>query len=193
MKYYIYILIVMISTACVSIEKRVAEAQPYSSQINWPPKYTPEDSTFYVHNKILINASPEKIWNVLIDAESWPDWYEGASNVKIIKQDNGLLKQDSVFTWKTMGFDFTSEVTEFDKPYRLSWESDRSLISGYHAWLLVPEGSQTWLITDESQHGVLAVLQSIFQRKKLHGLHQTWLEKIREKSEMHAENDTYNQ
>lgn len=183
MRLLILLLLILTASGCASVAKRVQQAQPYSAQINWPENYAPADAVFYVHNKILIDASPERIWQVLIQAETWPSWYQGALNVEVINSDTGLLEADSVFKWKTMGLNFTSKITEFEQPYRLSWESDRSFIRGYHAWLLVPQGDKTLLVTDESQHGALAYLQSIFQPNKLHGLHDVWLSNIKQKAE----------
>lgn len=183
MKFYILLIVLALTSGCASVSNRVQEAQPYSAQINWPEEYTPEDATFYVHNKLLIDALAEKVWDELIQAETWPAWYEGAFNVDVINNDSGLLEADSVFTWKTMGLNFTSEITEFERPYRLSRVSERNFIKGYHAWLLVSQGDKTLLVTDESQHGLLAVLQGIFQPHKLHGLHDIWLAEIKAKAE----------
>jgi hypothetical protein len=66
---------------------------------------------------------------------------------------------------------------------RLSWESRKTLIQGYHAWLIVPTEKGSKLITDESQHGFLARMQWIFIPSKLRGLHDEWLMKIKEKAE----------
>ena len=171
-------------SACASVSERIADAQPYSDMINWPDEYLPEDADFYVHNKIEIDAEPEVIWQILIDAENWPDWYRGAFDVAITNSPSPVLLSDSVFTWNTMGLDFTSVITEFDAPYRLSWVSERSFIKGYHAWLIIPgENGATLLVTDESQTGFFAHLQSIFQKDKLRDLHDEWLLQIKRKAE----------
>jgi len=152
-------------------------------EIYWPEEYIPSESKFFVHNNIFIEASAETIWEIIIQAETWPEWYEGAENVEIINSDSGILDSTSVFTWKTMGLNFTSTITEFAPPYRLSWESSKRSIQGYHAWLIIPTSNGVFLVTDESQNGWLTFLEKTFQPNKLHRLHDIWLSEIKKKAE----------
>jgi hypothetical protein len=104
--------------------------------------------------------------------------------VRVLNASDGKLRADSAFSWQTMGQDFTSKIYEFDPPYRLSWESRKSTIQGYHAWLIVPTGSgSVRLISDESMNGFLASMQAIFLPKKLSDLHDIWLAEIKKKAE----------
>lgn len=167
---------------CRSIEKDIQASRQYPETINWPDEYDPDEAGFFIHNAIEINASPETVWNVLIQAETWPDWYEGAANVKLQK-GHTVLQSDSVFTWSTMGLDFQSTIKEFTPYSRLSWESDKWSIQGYHGWLILPTERGCILITDESQNGLLTYAQLIFQPNKLHRLHDVWLAKIKAKAE----------
>ncbi len=176
------VLLLLFSISCRSIDKDLQASRQYKEKINWPPEYKPEESSFFIHNSIRIKASPEAVWSILIQAESWPQWYEGAENVKLQK-GHRVLQADSVFTWSTMGLDFTSTIKEFVPNRRLSWESKKTVIRGYHAWLIIPTEGGSILITDEAQHGFLTHLQKVFVPNKLHRLHDIWLAKIKEKAE----------
>ena len=176
-------LLFLLFTSCYSVKKAVDSAEPYVSQINWPETYAPADAGFFVHNEIEIAAPPEAVWRILVDAESWSDGYEGARDVNIQQADAGELTSESVFTWKTMGLDFESGIREFVPNERLSWESVKGSIKGYHAWLIYPTDRGCKLITDESQHGWLTMMEKTFQPKKLARLHQLWLTNIKVKSE----------
>ncbi len=167
---------------CRSIEKDIAASRENPETIHWPEEYDPDDASFFIHNAIDINASPETVWNILIQAETWPEWYEGASNVKLQKGHKELAA-DSVFTWTTMGLDFVSTIKEFEPHVRLSWESDKWSIQGYHGWLIIPTEAGCRLITDESQNGLLTYAQLLFQPNKLHRLHDVWLAEIKAKAE----------
>jgi uncharacterized protein YndB with AHSA1/START domain len=164
-------------------ENALAKRPPPAHRINWPARYEPADAGFFVHNQIEISAPPEAVWHVLLQAETWPSWYEGAENVKVTNGKNGALDADATFTWSTMGLDFTSRVTEFQPPFRLSWESRKSTIQGYHAWLIIPSGAGSRLVTEESQHGLMTVMQKIFVPDKLHRLHDIWLAQIKKRAE----------
>jgi uncharacterized protein YndB with AHSA1/START domain len=150
--------------------------------IRWPSEYEPAKATFFVHNEIEIQASPEAVWEILIAAEKWPEWYEGASDVRT-PDAQGLLRKGQTFQWNTMGLAFESEVVEFDAPYRLAWESRRPFIRGYHAWRIIPQGNGCKVITDESQFGTLAVMQKIFIPHKLEKLHDIWLAEMKKRAE----------
>lgn len=175
--------ITLAATGCYSIKKSVEQSYPNSKEILWPDDYKPEESKFFVHNEIDINASPETVWSVLIQADEWEDYYEGASNIQLIDNTDGRLSENSIFTWKTMGLDFTSTIKEFEPPYRLSWESDKRSIRGYHAWLIIPTENGSKLITSEAQHGFMTSLQKVFVPNKLERLHDEWLAQIKYKSE----------
>ncbi len=171
------------ATGCYSVKKSVERSYPNSQEIFWPDDYQPEESKFFVHNEIDIAASAETVWTVLIQADEWENYYEGASNLNLIDNAEGRLSENSVFTWKTMGLGFTSTIQEFDAPCRLSWESNRKNIRGYHAWLIIPTENGCKLITSESQHGFMTLLQKAFVPKKLERLHDEWLAQIKLKSE----------
>ncbi|MEL6178688.1 MAG: SRPBCC family protein, partial [Myxococcota bacterium] len=167
---------------CASSHDAIRASAQYPEQIRWPEAYTPEEASFFVHNAITIEAPPEVVWNILIEAETWPEWYEGAANVDV-QGDSPRLHPGAVFTWRTMGLDFTSTITEFEPYTRLSWESVKTVITGYHGWLIIPTDTGCTLITDESQNGFLTFLERIFQPTKLHGLHDIWLAEIKSKAE----------
>ena len=161
----------------------LATPPPHADKINWPEKYAPEDAGFFVHNEIEIHASPESVWNVLIQAETWPTWYEGAADVKVQSPGGAMLSEGAVFTWSTMGLSFTSTVKEFVPPVRLSWESRKASIKGYHGWLVTPTAGGCRLVTEESQHGFLTLMQKIFVPNKLRRLHDVWLAQIKTRAE----------
>jgi hypothetical protein len=119
----------------------------------------------------------------LIHAESWPEWYKGASNVKVEGSRTGKLEAGSTLTWSTMDQHLVTKVVEFVPPYRMGWESRQSTLKAYHAWLLIPTADGTRVVTDESQFGLLAHLQRIFLPSKLRNLHDVWLAELKSRAE----------
>lgn len=175
--------IASILMACYSKKKAIESSLPHSQEISWPDEYQPAKSSFFVHNEIEIAAPPQVVWDILIQAETWPEWYKGAENVQVQDSDQGLLSKDATFTWKTMGIHFESQVKEFNPPTRLSWESRKPKIKGYHAWLIEPTDSGCRLITDESQYGWLTFFEKTLLPNKLRKLHDVWLAEIKKKAE----------
>ncbi|NJM36592.1 MAG: hypothetical protein HC845_01250 [Akkermansiaceae bacterium] len=76
-----------------------------------------------------------------------------------------------------------SQVKEFIPNQRLATESRKTVIQGYHAWLIIPKSGGCKVITDESFRGPLGRLQGTFIPNKLHRLHQTFLEELKKKAE----------
>lgn len=133
--------------------RKSAETQMPSERINWPENYEPSKSKFYISNEIEVKASPKTVWNILIDAPSWSSYYKGATEVQLLDQQQTRLEANSQFAWKTMGLRFTSVIKEYEPYKRLSWESKRRDIQGYHAWLIIPTEEGSKIITEESQNG----------------------------------------
>lgn len=151
--------------------------------VNWPDGFNPKESKFYVYNEIDIEAAPEKVWQLLIEAEKWPSFYEGAKNVKVNNGDGAILTENANFDWETMGFKFNSVIKEFVPNSRLSWQSYKKGIAGYHAWVIVPTENGCKLITAESQNGWITYMEKIFQPNKLFKLHDVWLAEIKNSTE----------
>ena len=160
-----------------------------SDQIRWPEAYEPEKATFNIVNEIEVEAPPEDVWNLLVRAGEWPDWYEGASNVQLLDSTSDRLAADSQFSWRTMDQDLVTNVVEFTPPFRMGWESRKSTLKAYHAWLLIPTATGTRIVTEESQYGWLAFLQSVFVPNELSDLHDIWLAAIKQRVEPAADPD----
>jgi Polyketide cyclase / dehydrase and lipid transport len=166
-----------------SEDNRFDPSQAVSDQITFPEEYKKEKAPFFVTNQIEIRASPEKIWRILTHADAWSSWYEGATNLKILDSQDGVLHTESVFTWRTMGLNFESRIREYSQPYRLSWESRKWCIQGYHGWLILPTSTGAKVITEEGFQGILGWLQGIFIPGKLPKLHEVWLQELKRKAE----------
>jgi uncharacterized protein YndB with AHSA1/START domain len=166
-----------------SDKNRLSARSVPADQINWPTEYAPQISTFTISNSISISAPPQIVWDELIRAEAWPQWYKGAANVKVENSEDGIINEGSTITWQTMDQNLVTKVVEFVPPYRMGWESRQSTLKAYHAWLLIPTAEGTKVVTDESQYGLLAYLQRIFLPNKLRNLHDVWLSELKVRAE----------
>ncbi|MBW0176915.1 SRPBCC domain-containing protein [Sediminibacterium sp.] len=157
--------------------------QAQSDTIKWPEKYHPSKSRFYVHNQIEINAKPEIVWKILIDALQWESWYKGAKNIRFADTTQKQLESTTIMSWQTMGLKFRSTIKEYEPNRLLAWESVKKSIQGYHVWLIIPTENGCRVITDESQNGWLTFMEKTFQRNKLKKLHDVWLNELKQKAE----------
>lgn len=157
---------------------------PASNLIVWPDEFNPATTKWYVYNEIEINAKPETVWNILIDAQQWHLFYKGVQSAVTYFDTSALaLRNNLQFNMHTMGLRLTPVVKEYIPNERLAWEVRRTNLTGYHAWVLVPAANGCRLITAEAQNGFLTTMQKIFQPNKLLKLHDTWLRVIKQRAE----------
>lgn len=157
---------------------------PTTDLIQWPAVYHPKKAKWYVHNEIEINASPETVWKILIDAKVWHTFYQGVQSPVVYFDSNAAyLRKDLQFKLHTMGLKLNPIIKEFVPNERMAWEVRAKGLRAYHAWLIIPTEKGCRLITPESQNGFLTTLQKIFQPNKLLKLHDKWLKLIKEQAE----------
>jgi hypothetical protein len=124
-----------------------------SPDIHWPRALSPDSSPeMFAHNGVEINAPLATVWNHLIQAQLWPQWYPAVGKVKI-KDGSEMLQKNTTFAWS--GFDLPldnrfgffprpleSQVVEYVPQNRISWVSHAGLTTEgplcdmYHTWLL---------------------------------------------------------
>ncbi len=150
----------------------------------WPKEFNPAKAKWYVYNEIEIDAKPEVVWNILIDAKKWHTFYKGVeSPVEYLDTTATTLRNALAFKMHTMGLHLEPVIKEFVINERMAWEVRRGNLKAYHAWVIVPTDNGCRLITPEVQNGFLTFLQKVFQPNKLLILHQHWLEVIKERAE----------
>jgi uncharacterized protein YndB with AHSA1/START domain len=107
-----------------------------------------------------IAASPEAIWNVLVDGAAWPTWDSGVNAVL------GTIAPDNKITIKAaVGGDraFPVKVVTFDAPTTLVFSGGMplGLFRGVRTYSLTPEGATTLFHMREEYTG--AMLRAIWK------------------------------
>jgi uncharacterized protein YndB with AHSA1/START domain len=167
-----------------------------SPDIHWPADLSLRWSEMFAHNEIEINAPLAAVWNHLVRAQLWPQWFPDCGNVRI-KDGSQILQKNTRFTWS--GFDLPrynrfesfpppldSKVVEYVPESRIGWVSyATSIIYGplcdsYHAWLLTPTGARKCqVIFEEVATGFSAQHTRAAYPEILHRGHQRWLEQLK--------------
>ena len=90
---------------------------------------------------IDVAAPPDRVWEVLVDVERWPEWTESVSDVRLL--DEGPLavgsrveiSQPSIPTG-------TYTVTTLEPPRTFIWEQRQpgSKVSAHHECVALPDG-----------------------------------------------------
>lgn len=151
--------------------------------IHWPSGFTPDDADLFAHNEISIGAPCFAVWQHLVEAPKWPEWYPNAQQVKILHDLNGRLRPDAMFEFYTFGIDISAQVSEFEVNRRLAWFGDGDHIEAYHTWLLVPAAFGCQVVTEAVAKGREAIALREEDPDALKRGHQLWLRSLKQIAE----------
>jgi uncharacterized membrane protein len=100
-----------------------------------------------VQRSVEINASPEETMALLSDANRWPDWYPGMTEIDVappFPEKGGK----ATFKVKSAGLSMQIIETVLDyQPGRLQLLQMEGMLSGHARWEVAPEGDGTALTT----------------------------------------------
>jgi hypothetical protein len=131
---------------------------------------------------IMINASSEKIWQILTDINHWNVWYPNISESKL----EGLLKPGSVFFWKSGGINITSTLQEVEPHRRISWTGKTTGTQAIHVWILEPQENGVLVRTEESFEGWLVRILRGMMQNTLDTSLESWLQHLKHQVEKSA-------
>src|ERR1700678_125168 len=102
----------------------------------WPLPFDPKTSAIYALNDIDVNAPPQVVWKLLVDAENWSSYFPAEDQVKILTGEPELAL-GTKYSRVTVGFPMHLIVTEYVPGRRLAWSN------GYHEFgaLNRPQGN----------------------------------------------------
>ncbi|GAA3122430.1 hypothetical protein GCM10010466_11680 [Planomonospora alba] len=117
----------------------------------------------------VVDAPPERVWEVMADLASWPSW---ASGIEILRL--GEVRPGAPFRWKLGGITLRSRFAVVDAGRELTWSGVFLLFKAVDRHLLEPmAGGRTKVTVEESLAGPLLPL--LYSRARLHAGHERWL------------------
>lgn len=157
-----------------------------SSDIHWPEGFDPMKADLFAHNEINVDASCQRVWDRIIDADQWPKWYPNSENVRIVSNADTHLKADAVFRWTTFGLPLESKIHEFVAGSRIGWYgyAPGTAPTFYHTWYLVPEGNTCHVVMEEVGKGHDAAHLRATDEGLMHRGHNVWLVTLKWMSEI---------
>jgi hypothetical protein len=107
--------------------------------------------------RTLIQASPERVWDVLVDLGAWPSWNSTVTATERAVAPGGKI---TVTVTANPGRRFPVTVTEMSAPSRMTWASGipLGLFRGTRTFTLTPENVSTAFAMREVYSGALAPL-----------------------------------
>jgi hypothetical protein len=123
------------------------------------------------------------VWNLLVAAQGWSEFYANAHFVELVDPRQHRLQRGSVFRWVTFGLvPLISEVDPCKRPLRIGWRWwgrwwGRGAY-GYHIWLLESHERGTRVVTEETNRGILPSLLYPVIQPLLWLQHNYWLRQL---------------
>jgi len=140
----------------------------------WPNGLEPAVSPVYVYNEATIPAPPQVVWDHLTRPLECPAWFSQAKNVRI-EAGPPVIGAGSVVVWEMLGATIRVKVERAEAGKLLAWEGGATGVHAYHAWILVPAGKGTRVVTVETENGAVPGLLAPYLRSALHEAHAEWL------------------
>jgi len=161
----------------MSMQNDLAHRSP---DIHWPAGFEPAKADLFAHNELLVNASCERVWSHIVDANKWPSWYPNSKDVQIQGGDT-VLRDGTVFRWTTFGLSIESKVHEYEPNRRLGWYgyAPGTQPSFYHSWYLEPQGVMCRVVMDEAGVGKDAAGLRQSDEALMHRGHDLWLASLK--------------
>ena len=133
-----------------------------------------------VEYSLDIQAEAERLWDILTDVQSWPEWM-GTSYIK--PAEAGPLKKGSTFDAELGGIRWNIRVIKADKPFSICWTGKRLGIEAIHEWEFQEKEGKTKAITRESMSGGILILLYPVIKMKLSKYDYKWLRDLKTKAE----------
>jgi len=156
----------------------------------WPLPFDPKTSAIYALNDIDVNAPPQVVWKLLVDAENWSSYFPAEAQVKILTGEPEL-ELGTKYSRVTVGFPMHLIVTEYVPGRRLAWstlvDGDETGSSAYHGWIITPTDTGCHLLSEETQQGSF-FLEELGRKNPgaLYRYHQEWVESLARAAEARA-------
>jgi uncharacterized protein YndB with AHSA1/START domain len=152
------------------------------NHVIWPHQFDPKTSAIYALNDMDVNASPEVVWKLLVNAENWSSYFPAENQVKILSGEPEL-ELGTRYSRVTVGFPMHLIVTECEPYRRLAWstlvDGDETGSSAYHGWVITPTDTGCHLLSEETQQGPF-FLEELGRKNPgaLYRYHQEWVEDL---------------
>jgi uncharacterized protein YndB with AHSA1/START domain len=147
-----------------------------SADIHWPDGFSPDHADLFSHNELRIEASCERVWKHIVEANKWSQWYPNSKDVQIMGGGDEL-NAGAVFRWTTFGLPLESRVNEFTPYSRIGWYgyAPGEKPSFYHTWYLEAVSDGCRVVTDEVGMGSSAAHLRESDESLMHRGHDLWL------------------
>jgi short-subunit dehydrogenase/uncharacterized membrane protein len=142
------------------------------------PTSTASRPPIEVRNEIVIPAPAERVWDLLVNVETWPSWYRACRWVRVESIDKAA--RPASFWWKAHPVTLHSTVVATDRPHTFAIVADGTGVHADRTFTVrpTPDGLSTVVVSHETQVGLLPWLGRVFLARRLYAANQTMFEDL---------------
>lgn len=130
-------------------------------------------------NEIRIDASSDRVWEVLTNIENWDAWNNRIKN-PILRNE---LRVGTIFSWKTGGSKIKSKLHTVLPNKKFGWTGETFGATAIHNWYIEPTENGTKVKVEESMEGwLIALMKKKLNQQLAEGI-EFWLEQLKLESE----------
>jgi hypothetical protein len=148
-----------------------------SGDLSWPNGFHLELADLFAHNENVLQASCEKVFVYMSDAQAWSSWYPNSRIVILLNSLHGKIHEEARSSWEIVSLDFQSRVHEFVPNSRSRWSGDRPTNNGYHTYLWSKSDEGGRVVPEKAVKGPGAIEQA------MHEGHDLWVRNLKQRSE----------
>ena len=147
-----------------------------------PATHPNPDAPARTDQTMRIQASPERVWQVLSQIDRWATWQSDIHQPHL----NGPLQPGTSFDWKTGGVPIHSTLHTVEPGRALGWSGTTFGAFAVHNWTLTVGAGYTDVRVEEGMEGWLVrLLKPVFQRS-LGASITLWLALLKQEAEKAA-------
>ena len=138
-----------------------------------------ENAPVKAKQSIQIEATPQKVWEILSDINNWKKWNSDIKYAKI----NGELKEGTTFDWNSGGNKIKSTLHTVTPLKEIGWSGKAFGAFAIHNFKLTEVNGKTEVIIEESMEGFLMRFFRGYMQNTLEGSINKWLTQLKETAE----------
>lgn len=137
------------------------------------------DAPVHATAQVGVDAPPDEVWDVLVDASTWPSWYGDIRDV----QATGPLTGGADFAFKTGPVAVSATVDLAEGPGRLRFTGRSRGATAVYEFRLEPAGEATVVHAEQSMSGPAAKAMRPMLQKIAETSLPAWLAALRTRVE----------
>ncbi len=125
---------------------------------------------------VMVDASPEAVWEALIDVESWGDWYRGVTDVR----GTSPLEESSEFRFKAGPASIDARVERLDDRRELRFSGSSTGVRSVYLFVLEPDSERVRVNSTQTMSGLGAMAMKLLLQGVAEKAVVRWLDALKE-------------